>query len=347
MSRAGRRLALAAGVLVGLHGCGAARSEATSVALPVPGAGEATAEAPATKLEDLPTAPPPGAAATEAVVVWVGDEQLPLHVRSLWIETSSARLRAPAWIAASRDEPVAVVRGSLLALRNAPVAQPLIECSDCPDCGEGLPASTTLFGAAAVDLATGATKAVTSPEPMTDVHDAGVGFDVGGLFGDVVFLTEHTVSSACNTMHPWFSDRAFAFDLAAGRETEVVPSAAQKADTAAAAKPQLAEKRASCGEEEAFEPELYGTLLRFDTAAKPRAVYTFTAPVSYMCGTGPGHYSVEAEVVRDELPARRPDFQVPPWVAHLLRESKVLGISRTVPPDQLDALRRAFRGERP
>lgn len=335
---------VAAAFVASAAGCGPG-SGPIQVAIPARASASHVAEvASGATLEDLPHEPPRGASAVDAAIVWIADEKAPLGIRSLWIEAGSSRPRGSVWIGASRDEPVAIVNGALHAIRIVEREVDLEGCIDCENCKEGELVRVMMRSLVAQELGGDHVIPIAEQDRMTNATDAETNFELKGLFGSVAFIEAHSASTECGAFHPFFTDAPLAFDLATAGEAKIASSKRQIDDAAADARVRLADMRASCIEDpDPFTPALHALVVGFGRGASPRVVYTFTAEAPYMCGTGPGHYSVATEVERHELPDTHPPVDVAPWLTNVIGREGAIGIASRIPAARRDALRDAFR----
>lgn len=73
--------------------------------------------------------------------------------------------------------------------------------------------------------------------------------------------------------------------------------------------------------EDSGEPMFYNSSAQYDERGVLHGVYDFIMSAPYVCGTGPGHYSVLSSQTSDWIPRElEPWGKLPGWVAaHLAR----------------------------
>jgi hypothetical protein len=276
--------------------------------------------------------PPPGAAEADAVIVWVPDDTLPLGIRSVWLSSSSKETGGAVWITAMRQEPVVASGSSLHAIR---IDQEIVRVCDCTTCDESAckklaKETSSLDVPVSVDLTSGKKQRLLDPigSAGCDGRVASIyaAFGVGSAFGSFVDVSQHVANQACDAPHPFFFDERHFVDVATGRDATLSPSKAQIDLLVPRAQKELAEAHEGCvsGDD---DTSFWGVALEWGPSAVARGAYTFIRSAPYMCGTGPGHYSVETTMVSD-LPETHPPLpEIPPWVTEALRGGTPRGLS--------------------
>jgi hypothetical protein len=302
-------------------------------------------------LATIAVSPPPGAAEAEAALVWIADEGSQRGIKTVWVSSASGRTGDPVWIAASREEPVIVGGGRLLAIRT--MVEHLSAC-DCNSCDTGeckpFPQKTDTERPSFVDLKTGKSR------PMLDrlsgrsckqaaIADVRGDFQILGAVGPLVFVSENVSTMWCGGAHPHFDDSVHAVDASTGTTVSFGASGEQIAALAVPAREALVSEYEGCILEDGPAlPDIYNARIAWGAGGMLRGAFTFMLPSSYMCGTGPGHYSVATTLERDDLPAIRPALETPAaWLVDALSSDVPVGITQLPSKGPREKLLAVFR----
>lgn len=296
------RQVLFAAATLALVACGGAGSSSeVSVAIPAPSA----------------TAPVGQPALRRAILIWLagGSSGGP---RTLLVGDDGAVL-------AERDEPVVATKAGLFALRR--VESEIVHC-DCEGSVGPFPAGRAVVeelkeGGAVIELGTPIEVSESCDVPTMDVER---GLQVMALAGTAVFARVHDSVMFCSAAHPTFGTTTIALDLASGHplglglDEPVVASLRERAHEV------FTSEYAGCIFDPEETPQLYDTRVHFDQSGKMGARLTFTVGAPYMCGTGPGHYSVETDVDTAIAPSGVPRADLPGWARAATKDSELVGV---------------------
>jgi hypothetical protein len=322
---------------------------APAEAVPTPSA--APPPPPAAPLSSLPVSPPPGATEAEAALVWFPDGASQRGIKTVWVSSATGRTGDAVWIAASREEPVIVGGSRLLAIRTMVEHLSVCDCNACDD-GRCKPfgQKTNTERPSFVDLQSGKSRRVLdrlgspgcNPGPIGDV---GGSYEILGAVGPVVLVSENISTMSCGAAHPMFDDSVHAIDASTGTTVSFGASGEQIAALALPAREALVAEYEGCIlEDSPSVPNLYDARITWGAGGMLRGAFTFMLPSSYMCGTGPGHYSVATTLERDELPAIRPALELPPaWLVDVLGSDVPLGITQLPSKGPREKLLATFR----
>jgi hypothetical protein len=94
--------------------------------------------------------------------------------------------------------------------------------------------------------------------------------------------------------------------------------------------------------DEEEKPTFWRGIAKLGEDGRIAAEYTFTKSAPYVCGTGPGHYSVATEVVEPGRPSWVPDAVVPKGLEATLLRLHAVGFSSPIRATLVDEARKKF-----
>jgi hypothetical protein len=155
---------------------------------------------------------------------------------------------------------------------------------------------------------------------------------------------EHQYAYGCGA-HGMYADVVHWIDLEHEKLVQPpAPPASSLPNLIAEAREQLAGEADGCALDPNEEPSFYASHIELGDEGAAHLSYEFTVPAAYVCGTGPGHYTISTRVDADQLPLAWMRFASPP--AHLA------SFARAHPKSQLGgwgpvsaSLLPRFRGE--
>ena len=323
---------------------------------------------PTPTLEPLPSASPPTLTAsasaspsasssaasvmpvrTPAAVVWLVRNKA---FHSVWIEPGAG---GPV-VKRERAEPVVATSRGLFAYRTE--MEKVKVCPSCGPCPKGRcsePEQDIGVGTVVL-LPAGPSKQLgfyPSPGGCADEQQLSAaegGAVLRGALGSVIFVSVHGMQQGCGAAHPMWSWTEIVLDLDTDKDVDVSPPPAALARLAAIAKRKI---RGVYGDDagcisEGAEAEPFTAALTYDPRGVLRAKYTFTMSSNYMCGTGPGHYTVAEDVFDSALPtAVEPLRRAPAWLVPYLEKHPSVGVSVLPPSLDRAAAIAAFEGPLP
>jgi len=181
--------------------------------------------------------------------------------------------------------------------------------------------------------------------------DGKAGVSLVGAVGPIVFASGHGYAFHCEAAHPEFYDPVVIYDVDAGKSINLGPFPGQPRLAKIAHPKFMGQFDVDAGEclmEPTATPALHTGDFTYDGRGVLRGHYVFTMVSNYMCGTGPGHYSVAAEVDDSALPPVMDPWQkAPSWLVPFLVKHPSVGVS--VFPGGLDgaAAKSAFESPLP
>lgn len=315
-----------------LAACGSASTPAV-VDVAAPSASASSTEGPGK--------PTPG----DAVIVWRPEQdygRAPSGIVSVLVDAGGATL-------VERPEPIVVIDGAPFAFRVDTVATTFCDCnaclgpSGCPDPMPGLPGSLGV----PVLVRLGAPADAPDAYPFVNVNpattcasgEAEESFDMMpyGLVGPYLFGTVSAMYMGCLAAHPMWDSQIVSIDLRTRAGLVTSPPEARLPSMIAAADAQL---KNECVMDEAEKPVFWRGSAKLSETGKIVGQYTFTKSAPYMCGTGPGHYSVATDVDDPEKPSFVADASVPRGLEPVLIRLHAVGFSAPIPAGKVsDALK--------
>jgi len=271
-------------------------------------------------LPPVPPAPAPREATGAAAIVWQEDKTSSGAFTSTLIEPGGTGYVE----VATRKGRVFVGPDDLFVLDGRKVTAKFCDCMACnldvePPCSRFT--SETVSQSFLRSLRTGRPFDPWKsryPRPLgCDTEGSNAEVNVSGGVGDVLFVGISVMHVSCGAAHPMFDDSPTILDLATRKETKLTPPPEVIEPLRARAK---AELLGGCVEDTG-EPSFYGSSARYDARGVLHGVYDFTMSAPYVCGTGPGHYSVLSSQTSDWIPRElEPWGKLPGWVAaHLAK----------------------------
>jgi hypothetical protein len=293
----------------------------------LPAAASASASAPVASasapppLPPVPPAPAPREATGAAAIVWQEDKASAGAFTSTLIEPGGTGYVE----VASRKGRVFVGPEELFVLDSYKATSKFCDCMACnfdvdPPCGRFK--SSTVSRSFLRSLKTGRPfdpwKSHTPVPSGCDTEDSSAAVNVSGGVGGVLFAGISVMHVSCHAAHPMFDEIVTILDLAARKETKLTPPPEVMEPLKARAKVELLSGGCVNTEE---EPQFYGSSARYDARGVLHGVYDFTMGAPYVCGTGPGHYTVLSSQTSDWIPRElEPWGKLPGWVAaHLAK----------------------------
>ncbi len=185
---------------------------------------------------------------------------------------------------------------------------------------------------AVVDLHTGQQRLLL-PGRGTDAcegfaAEVNASFMLASAVGSVVFLAENVGTSACVGAHPFWEDGTYAIDVGGDQPRRFEAPGPDIDALAPKAREQLLAEHEGCLLEPVGDAGYYATSLGWGAGGTPEAIHTFTLPAPYVCGTGPGHYSVATSIATEVSPSERfPAGPLPAWLVATLGKDAPLGVS--------------------
>lgn len=292
-------------------------------------------------LPPIPPAPVPREADGAAAIIWQEDTSEERNVTSTLIEPSGTGYVE----VATRKGHVFVGPDDLFVLDSKKETIKFCDCMSCnmddtPPCGRFT--SETLSRPFLRSLRTGRPFDLWKSRyggPMgCDTEGSGVDIRISGGVGDLLFANVMVTHNFCHSAHPMFDDSVAIVDLGSRKDRELTPPPEVMAPLLARAKADLAE---SCGHPDE-EPRFYSSSARYDAQGVLHGVYDFIVGAPYVCGTGPGHYSVLSSQTSDWIPLELlPWGKLPGWVAAHLKKT---GATQAfmVPAARLKAVKAEF-----
>jgi hypothetical protein len=171
-----------------------------------------------------------------------------------------------------------------------------------------------------------------------DTEGSNTEITITGGVGTMLFSSVSVMHVFCHGAHPNFDEDAPVLDLATRKERELTPPPEVMAPLMARAKAELAGGCVNADD----EPQLYSSSARYDAKGVLHGVYDFTIGAPYVCGTGPGHYSVLSSQTSDWIPLELlPWGKLPGWVAaHLEKTGATQAFM--IPAERLKAVKAEF-----
>jgi hypothetical protein len=296
-----------------------ARASLASLPLAADDAPASADAGPGQKEPVLPPAPPKIAVDGTAAVVWIGDERASFGFRSVYVVSANGS----AQLVGERKEPVLVGAGELWILKTRKITSQA--CAECERCFETPPAcrkNDTLTLQEPYLQALGAKRilepwrgAIASRSGCKEsIGDHGAELSLEGGVGSYYFATLRADTMFCGGAHPMFEETAFTLDIDGGREAELRFSPDATPFLQRTAHTELVEAGCVLDANDSAAP--YRATAEYGSAGELRGVFSFTMPAPYMCGTGPGHYSVLSEQRSDFIPPELEKWgKLPDWLA--------------------------------
>ncbi len=288
-----------------------------------------SAQAPSSAAAITPTATEP------AAIVWVVRNK---SFHSVWLEPGAA---GPV-VKRERPEPIVATSRGLFAYRTKIDKVKL--CPGCAPCGKGPctePEQEIETGNIEM-LPGGPSKQLGNyPTPNGCADEAPASLAEGsaalaGAVGSVIFVSVSGWQQSCGAAHPMWSAEEIALDLETDKTVDVTPPPSAKARLTAIAKRKFlgayGDDGGGCLMSPDAEPDPYAASFTYDPRGVLRTKYTFTMASNYMCGTGPGHYSVAQEVFDSAVPTSMERYRkAPEWLVPYIAKHPTVGVS-PLPP---------------
>ena len=233
----------------------------------------------------------------------------------------------------TRNEPVAETSHGLVAVRLVPASIEACPCSACDDpagCPEPKLQPRTVGRAVAQHLTT--PEIVDLAEPLQDGHCDGPTdseqrtIRVLALASTTAFVELDDSQMYCQAAHPTFSTFPVAVDLERGELLRFEPAASELAALAAKAQAQIVETVDGCLSDSTETPAFFSLWPGFSKEGNANVQVAFTMGAPYACGTGPGHYSVQTEVVSSTMPESLKLPAIPSWALPVFAREEVVGV---------------------
>lgn len=272
----------------------------------------ASAAASASAAPSAVAPPPRPISEAQAALVWQAPGKGAKGFKTVWVEPGPG---GPV-VKRERAEPVVATRQALFALRITSGADATIE---------------------AVPLGSGKTVEVATAH-VESCYQKGAKAEVSlqGAMGSVVFAAAHGWEYDCEAPHPRWSDHASRTDLDSGAELPLTPfPGLARLTTLAAAKFKAThgEDGGGCLMEPKETPSLYNATFAYDGRGVLRGTYVFIMQSNYMCGSGPGHYTIPEELHDSSLPDSVATWKrAPEWLVPYLAKHPSIGVS-PLPPE--------------
>ncbi|MFO0662200.1 MAG: hypothetical protein U0165_20555 [Polyangiaceae bacterium] len=271
-----------------------------------------------------------------AVLVWIKPSGAKGTIKTRWIEEKSGEANvvreAPAPIVASFD--------ALWTIRTQTTVSKTCGCKGVPATPEPFETSTIT----ATNLATKKTKVLAKNEPdgwpkcSGDLAGFSGTISIRGVVGStLVYETSH-YGMGCMAAHPYFGQSTEYLDFISQSVEKLEPPKEILPGLIAEAATSIQQEFGDCVMDKDEKPVYFSFSPTFSAEGTIEASYLFTQSAPYVCGTGPGHYSVPAEVSSKVLPSELKAWSTSPaWVASYLKQhaSEVIGLSPL--PKSLDA----------
>jgi hypothetical protein len=276
-----------------------------------------------------------------AAIVWTSDPAAAFEVASLWIEPAAD---GKAEVRHRRNEPVVSAQGSLVRLRKVEVESELSDCEAC-NAGACKPSGERAITHSVVadDLLANTTQTLveeTAESPESAIGDLERSVILRGAVGSQIFMIRYGSGYGCGAAHPTYFAEPLVFDLPSGATPPLTVPPAIEPGLQARAKKFLVAEYGDCLMDPEETPRLFEITPRFGKSAQLTASYTFLMGAPYVCGFGPGHYSVETTIEDQPLPLGLPIVTIPGWARSAFDDKTLLGISLVL--DDEDAKRAAF-----
>lgn len=266
----------------------------------------------------LPDAPPKTRANGDAAIVWLPDPKAERGYKSVLVENVAGKAK----VVAQRKEPVLVGSKDLWVLRSKKLASRA--CDECDACLTDPP---TCKRDVRIDLDEPFLKSLRTGkvlEPWSNAFAARTGcagsvgdhettLELEGGVGSVYFFSVFSSDQFCGGAHPMFATEPVTVDVDTGRTLDLTfPSEAVEA----LRKRAHGELGGGCVIDPKEVPTAYRATATYRANGELVGLYAFSMSAPYMCGTGPGHYSVLSEQEADWLPPELARWgKLPEWVA--------------------------------
>ncbi len=266
----------------------------------------------------MPLAPAKTALQGSLALVWVPEAKATRGYKSVLIENAAGKAR----VVAERKEPVLVGGAELWVLREKALASRA--CDDCDACQSDPPACKRESRVVIKEPYLRGLRTGKTLEPWSNAFAARKGcadtvgphdteLELHGGVGNVYFVSVHSWDQFCGGAHPMFASEALSFDAETGK---LVQLSFPKPALEPLQKRAHAELAGGCVMDPKEVPSPYRATAAYADSGELEGSFAFTMSAPYMCGTGPGHYSVVSEQVSSWIPPELHRWgKLPGWVA--------------------------------
>jgi len=276
-----------------------------AVSVPAPVTSVAPAPAVTVGKPKAPEPPPLRLVSAGAVIVWTEDGRARGGFRSALVEPAPDGAR----VIAERPEAIFASSKELWVLRVKKMRG--LSCTECEKCTTNPPTckKNEANDSDEPSLQSLRTGRVLEPWQKTFVPSRGcadgmsmdeVSVTLTGAVGPVFFAEVSHMLMGCAMPHPSYEQETLAFDLDA--EADVGLGVPKEAEDRLADLAHTALTAEECAMDPTAVPTLYSATAAYGEGGLLHGVYSFTMAAPYMCGTGPGHYSII-------------NTQTSPWIA--------------------------------
>ncbi len=225
-------------------------------------------------------------------------------------------------VVAERKEPVLVGGTELWVLREKQLASRA--CDDCDACQSDPPTCKKESRVLIQEPYLKGLRSGKTLEPWSSSYAARNGcagtvgshdtqLELHGGVGSVYFVTVHSWDQFCGGAHPMFASEALTFDVETGKQ---VPVSFPKAVLEPLQKRAHGELAGGCVIDPTEVPTAHRAMAAYAESGELEGLYSFTMSAPYVCGTGPGHYSIVSEQVSSWVPPEIERWgKLPAWLA--------------------------------
>ncbi|MFO0612594.1 MAG: hypothetical protein U0414_08410 [Polyangiaceae bacterium] len=265
-----------------------------------------------------------------AAIVWKEDAAARLGITSLLVDDTGA-------VIAERAEPIVVIDGALLALREVPAQVGMCDCTVCPGPGPCAKANgtvpATLLNPTLVPLKGGGedlplAKMPIGPTCADAIVEYSRGFRPTSLIGPYLFGLVDDILVECAGTRPVYDTTPVALDLRTQKTLDTHPPPGRLGALTAAARAQL--DNDGCTLDPKETPELFRGVAKLGPEGDVMAQYDFTKSAAYVCGMGPGHYTSDVGIDERGAPAFTAGAVVPKWLVPAIQSAHAIGFGASV-----------------
>lgn len=279
-----------------------------------------------------------------AAVVWIPDVQAVRGFRSVFLEEVGGLARE----VRDRKEPVVVGKNELWVIRTRKLAS--LACSQCELCANQPPTCKVNDPVTLEVPYLQSLKSKRKLEPWKGRYSPRAGcsasvaehdttLQIDGAVGLVLFTTVNGWDQYCGGMHPVFWSEAVEFDVDAAANAKLTFPVEPLAALREHAKAEMTEE---CVLDPKEEPADYRITAAYAPNGELEGVFGFTKGAPYMCGTGPGHYSLLVEKRSEWIPKELERWgKLPAWVTQFLAKNAA-SHAFVIPAARARAARREF-----
>lgn len=263
-----------------------------------------------------------------AALVWVKPDLGKAAIVTRWVEEKQGVASV------ERERPLAIVAAddSLWSITTSTLKRKL-----CPCTGTAVsPDDLTNTKLSATRLASKKLVTITKAEPegfpkcSGDLASYDSAINIVGVVGSIVVYDKTETGMGCVAAHPYYGDSPGYFDVAASADVTVVPPQSALAGLVAESSAIVRKEFGDCISDPDEPTRFFSVKPSFSSQGAMTARYMFTHEAPYVCGVGPTHYTVPAELDAKAIPAQFESYkQAPAWLAAYLgaNHEHVIGVS--------------------